>query len=320
MNTDHLSGAIASYNPRSLLVSHEGRLLFEHYREPLMQEEPAVINSCTKSVLSALVCCALGRGLLPDPDTTPASAFFPQLASDRDPRKRDMTLLHLLTMTAGFRWQEFGGIHSFPRMIRTADWIAHVLEQPLSEPPGTRMTYNSGVSQMLSAILTQATGMSVAGFAEQTLFADLGIERYAWETDPQGIHTGGFGLRLLPADLLKLGELMLHRGQWRGARLFPPELADRAVRPVASASPPYEGNYAWHWWCAAYPASEAKLAGAPEGKRANTIRYYYAQGFGGQFVYVVPDAKLVAVVTQDSRKRKQPHLFAELIGPMIADA
>ncbi|MDG0789746.1 beta-lactamase family protein [Cohnella ginsengisoli] len=316
--TSHLPAAIASLNPRSCLVKRQGRLLFEHYREPSFETVPAIINSCTKSVLSALVCVALGRGLLPDPRVTPVSAFFPQLKTDADIRKRDMTLLHLLTMTAGFRWDEFGGLNSFPRMTRESNWIAHVLEQPLSEPPGTRMTYNSGVSQLLSGILSEATGMTVARFAEQTLFGTLGIETYEWETDPQGIHTGGFGLRLRPADLLKLGELMLNRGMHGRTRLFPGEWADLAVRPFAPASPPYEGEYGWHWWCGACVPTRKVSAGKDDGNRAQPSDYFYARGFGGQFVYVVPEAELVAVVTQDSRKRKQPDPFAELIVPILA--
>ncbi|MEK0314225.1 serine hydrolase domain-containing protein [Cohnella sp. 56] len=318
MNRDmsHLPAAIASINPRSCLISGQGRLLFEHYRETSLADEPAVINSCTKSVLSALICIAIGRGLLPDPANTPVSTFFPQLLADPDIRKRDMTLQHLLTMTAGYRWDEFGGLNSFPRMTRTTDWIAYVMGQPLSEQPGVRMTYNSGVSQLLSAILSQAAGMSVARFAEETLFGTLGIRRYEWETDPQGIHTGGFGLRLLPADLLKLGEMMLRRGSWGGNCLFPSELADRSVRPVVRASPPYEGEYGWHWWCGTYSPRQSEIVGASDGERTKAA-FYYARGFGGQFLYVVPEDELVAVVTQDSRKRKQPDLFSTLIAPMI---
>lgn len=302
-----MNEAIASLNPRSCLVSRQGRLRYAHYREPSMETEPAVINSCTKSVLSVLICIAIGRGLLPAPQTTPVSAFFPQLGADADPRKRDMTLLHLLTMTAGFRWQEFGGLNSFPRMTQTENWIAHVLEQPLSDQPGTRMVYNSGVSQLLSVIVEQAAGMSVARFAEETLFGALGIERYEWETDPQGVHTGGFGLRLRPADLLKLGELMLRRGEWHGASLFPSALADEAVRPLVRASPPYEGDYAWHWWCGTYAP--------PDGGKS--VNYFYARGFGGQLMYVIPQAEAVVVITQDSRKRRQSDLFAGLVAPVI---
>ncbi|WP_369803502.1 serine hydrolase domain-containing protein [Cohnella sp. OV330] len=349
---NRLNAAIAPYSLRSCIVSRRGRLVFEQYRQPDMAQEPAKINSCTKSVLSILLCIAFDRGLLPAPAGVPISLFFPQLARDPDPRKREMTLLHLLTMTSGIRWQEFGGLNSFPRMTRTPDWVGHVLAQPLFEAPGHKMTYNSGVSQLLSAILSQAAGMTVAAFAERSLFGPLGIEAYAWETDPQGIHTGGFGLRLRPADLLKLGQLQLQRGSWGGHRFYSAELADTAVQPVVQASPPYDGAYAWHWWCGTYkpgdlpgkratsvepwdvpPDEPGRTAtdsspshageeaegssAASSNMRPGTISYYYARGFGGQYIYVVPQAELVAVLTQDSRKRKQPDWFAEAIAPAL---
>lgn len=354
MELNRLRAAIAPYSLRSCLVSRRGRLIFEHYREPDMAQTPAKINSCTKSVLSMLLCIAIDRGLLPAPAGTPVALFFPQLTRDADTRKREMTLLHLLTMTSGIRWQEFGGLNSFPRMTRTPDWVGHVLAQPLSEAPGHKMTYNSGVSQLLSAILSRAAGMTVAAFAERALFGPLGIDDFAWEIDPQGIHTGGFGLRLRPSDMLKLGQLQLQCGSWEGHRLYSAELADAAVQPVAQASPPYDGAYAWHWWCGTYtpgdvhdkqitsaepwdvppeepgrsgqnssPSSsfraDAEGLSAPSlNVKPGSIPYYYARGFGGQFIYVVPQAELVAVLTQDSRKRKQPDWFAEAIGPALA--
>lgn len=360
MNTFARSAALdklAALNPRCFIVYRQGRILTERYREPQMASQPAIINSCTKSVLSALLCVAIKRRLLPDPERTPAALFFPQLAADTDVRKRDLTLAHLLTMTAGFAWNEFGGMNSFPRMTRSPDWVAHVLEQPLADAPGTVMNYNSGVSQLLSAILTQATGKSVAAFAEETLFGALDIQRYEWETDPQGIHTGGFGLRLLPADLLKLGRLMLQRGRWGEEMLFSAELAERAVSPFAPATPPYAGLYGWHWWCGSYEAGpgqghgrtqgtgqgrirgmeQGRMQGTEQGRMQGTKQgmeqeaeqgteqgrliarhpYFYAQGFGGQYLYVAPKAELIAVITQDSRKRKRADLFAELVLPFI---
>lgn len=161
-----------------------------------------------------------GSGLAPEA-STPISTFFPQLASDPDPRKPAITLEQLLTMTAGFNWDEFGGQNSFPRMTRTGHWVDFVLEQSLRHKPGTHMEYNSGVSQILSAILMQHTELSVAAYAERYLFGPLGIHDYEWEQDPQGVHTGGFGMKLLPADLLKFGQLFLQQGRWKKNSSYP---------------------------------------------------------------------------------------------------
>jgi CubicO group peptidase (beta-lactamase class C family) len=123
MNLSSLLPRLEPLDLRSCLISHRGELIVRHYRNNRTATEVGKINSCTKSVLSALLCVAMGQGLLPEPSAK-ASLFFPQLASDADPRKQAITLEHLLTMSAGFQWQEFGGLNSFPRwlMSREAGW------------------------------------------------------------------------------------------------------------------------------------------------------------------------------------------------------
>ncbi|MBB6730410.1 serine hydrolase domain-containing protein [Cohnella zeiphila] len=306
-----LTAAIAPLNLRSCLISRRGRLEFEHYRDSATAREIAKINSCTKSILSALLCIALDRELLPGPETL-ASEFFPTLASSDDRRKRKITLEHLLTMTAGFEWTEFGGRNSFPRMTRSPNWVRFVLEQPLADEPGKRMEYNSGISQLLSSILTQASGMTAARFAEMRLFGPLGIEEYEWESDPQGIYAGGFGMRLRPMDMLKFGQLYLRNGRWENRSLIPEELVARSVRTAALSEDPRPGGYGWHWWTGSY---------SPEPDRSSCRRldYFYARGYGGQFIYVVPAADAVVVLTKDQGKRQKPiDVFREFIAPELA--
>ncbi|WP_099093078.1 serine hydrolase domain-containing protein [Paenibacillus yonginensis] len=311
MDLTLLASAIAPVNLRSCLIQRQGELIFEHYRRPQTVREIAKINSCTKSVLSALLCIAMDQGLLPEL-STPASAFFPVLAAADDPRKRLITLEHLLTMTAGFSWTEFGGRNSFPHMTRTPDWIAYVLEQPMSDEPGTRMEYNSGVSQMLSHILLQTTGMPAAAFAEKYLFGPLGITQYEWETDPQGVHTGGFGLKLRPADLMRFGQLYLDKGNWQGKQLISSRLAERSVQPAIAVKDPWRGYYCWHWWADSFTVS------APSDS-PDSFDYFYARGFGGQFVHVIPKLDMVVVLTHDNRKNtKYPDVFREFIAPLLA--
>lgn len=311
MDTSKLSAMLSPYQLRSCLISSEGRLVFEHYRETGTAGELAKINSCTKSILSALVCIAVQKGLLPQPETFLAE-FYPRLRQDRDPRKAAITLEHLLTMSAGFNWTEFGGQNSFPRMTRSANWTEFVLEQPLSHNPGEHMEYNSGVSQLLAALLAEGTGMPVARFAESVLFSPLGIEQYEWEQDPQGIHTGGFGLRLRPVHLLRFGQLYLQRGQWDQRQLIASELIDRSTQTALLAEAPRRGGYAWHWWTDSYPHS-GDSAGETE------LHYYYARGYGGQFIYVLPKLETVVVLTQDNRGRQKrtADVFRESVLPIL---
>lgn len=322
MNPSSLSSKLDHIIPpldlRSCLVSVSGEILYEHYRNQEAATDIAKINSCTKSVLSALICIAMDKGLLPEA-STPISTFFPQLTSDPDPRKPAITLEQLLTMTAGFNWDEFGGQNSFPRMTRTDHWVDFALEQRLSHVPGTYMEYNSGVSQILSAILMQNAGMNVAEFAEHYLFGPLGIKDYEWESDPQGVHTGGFGLKMLPVDLLKFGQLFLQQGMWEGESLISSDLVSRSTQPFITVTPPNHGSYAWHWWVDVYPNEKSAAEDIAAVDDKPNLHYYYARGFGGQYVYIVPELELVTVLTNDKRKKEKPPLdvFPRLIAPEL---
>lgn len=321
-NLQHtLQHLIPPLDLRSCLVSVRGDIIYKHYRDAQAETHIAKINSCTKSIISALICIAMDQGLLPDANT-PISTFFPHLASDPDPRKPAITLEQLLTMTAGFNWDEFGGQNSFPRMTRTDHWVNFALEQRLRHEPGTHMEYNSGVSQILSAILMQHTDMSVAAYAERHLFGPLDIHHYEWEQDPQGVHTGGFGLRLLPSDLLKFGHLYLQEGVWEGKQLISSQLVQRSTQPFITVSPPNHGSYGWHWWVDEYGSQNSDAISASpttDSVSHKPLNYYYARGFGGQYVYVVPELELVTVLTNDKRKKEKPPMdvFPRLIAPEL---
>lgn len=316
-----LQHTIPPLDLRSCLVSVRGEIVYKHYRNAQAETHIAKINSCTKSIISALICIAMDQGLLPEAGT-PISTFFPQLTSDPDPRKPAITLEQLLTMTAGFNWDEFGGQNSFPRMTRTDHWVNFALEQRLRHEPGTHMEYNSGVSQILSSILMQHVGMSVAAYAERYLFDSLGIQHYEWEQDPQGVHTGGFGLRLLPIDLLKFGQLYLQEGKWEGEQLISSQLVKRSTQPFITVPPPNHGSYGWHWWMDQYAGQHLDENSVPhptDSERHKALHYYYARGFGGQYVYIVPELELVTVLTNDKRKKDKPpiEVFPRLIVPEL---
>lgn len=320
MNLDALLPLLEPLDLRSCLISYRGKRIVEHYRNERMESEPAKINSCTKSILSALICIAMDKQLLPGP-AEKAAAFFPQLAQSDDPRKREITIEQLLTMTAGLNWTEFGGQQSFPRMTRTANWIEFVLEQPLADPPGQRMEYNSGLSQLLATMLVQASGMTCAQFAERWLFGPLGIEHYEWEQDPQGIHTGGFGMRMRPVDMLKFGELYSQKGSWKQEQLISAELVARSTMPAVDAEPPRRGRYGWHWWADHFDGRQDGVEAGASGLQPAPFHYFHAYGFGGQNIVIVSELELVVVISNDRMKRgKAPfNVFQQFIAPLLAE-
>lgn len=167
-------------------------------------------------------------------------------------------------------------------MTRASDWVAFVLKQPMSHAPGTRFVYNSGVSQLLAAMLAQAVECTIPRFNERFLFGPLGIEQHEWRGDPQGIPTGGFGLQLSAKYMLVFGLLYLHLGNWNREEIVPSALAHQSVQPVIAVPPPERGAYGWHWWADSAPSAEDAAFARPA-----PTPYYYARGFGGQFIHAV---------------------------------
>src|SRR5690606_19926290 len=118
----------------SCLIYSHGELRFHYERESGASQTLKPINSCTKSIVSSLYCIGLERGMLPAPEQEIAP-FFPEVTADQYEHKGGITVEHLLTLTAGFTWQEFGGSNHFPRMSRSENWIKFVLDEPLAHPP-----------------------------------------------------------------------------------------------------------------------------------------------------------------------------------------
>ena len=271
-----------------VLVARRGRLVAERYFRGGADRRLHNIKSASKSVLSALAGLAVEDGLL-ELDR-PIADVLPEAADLDDPRKRTIAVRHLLTMTSGLESTSFG---AYGAWVASRNWVREALERPLLAEPGTRFSYSTGGTHLLSATLSRAAGTSTHDFARRRLFEPLGIERSAWARDRQGVHVGGNNLSLLPRDMLKFGQLYLNRGRWAGEQLLPWQWVDESTRPGGLASPRGRGRiyggYGYLWW----------LRG-PRERGA-----YLASGYGGQYIHVAPAEELVVVVvsTETSKGR-----------------
>src|SRR5215203_5156948 len=194
---------------RSVLVSHKRQVVLERYFNGARAAQPANIKSASKSVISALVGIAVSRGLIKDVDQT-IGAYFPELATDPEPRKRDITIEDLLTMRSGL---ESTSGRNYGSWVQSANWVRFVLRRPMLEEPGTRVEYSTGSSHLLSAILTKATKMSTWQFAQEQLAKPLGFSLPRWTQDPQGVYFGGNEMLMTPRQMVSFGELYLNDGK-----------------------------------------------------------------------------------------------------------
>ena len=243
----------------SLLVLAEGRTVYERYFTRYFGSEPAQphhVASVTATVVGTLVGIAIGEGMIRGVDQT-VGELLPEHARDMSPAVSDVTLRQVLTNTAGFSSESpVDGIG------RADDWIASVLRAP-AQAPGEGFLWSDGGAHLLSAILVQATGMSVLRYARTRLFEPLGIAStptpgaadradrlegpgFAWAVDPQGLHIGAYGLRLSAQDMARVGLLYLEDGKWRGRQVVPRSWVRRATRTHVEVSS--VDGYGYQWW------------------------------------------------------------------------
>lgn len=262
----------------SLLVIRNGFLVSENYFDGYRLDRQHELYSCTKSFLATLIGIAIQQGKITSINQK-ALTFFPEIEFENvDERKQALALEHLLTMTAGLEWEENGAAHR--ALLQSNDWLQYMLDLPMRETPGSHFNYCSGCSHILSAILQAQTGMPTQEFAEENLFAALGIEDYTWATDASGNAIGGWGLQLTPRQMAKLGYLYLHNGNWNGKQIVPKEWVQQSTQ-VQVTTGDRNGDFGYHW--RVFP----ELGG------------YAALGMGGQMIFIAPHLNLIVVTTAE---------------------
>ncbi|WP_219837464.1 serine hydrolase [Paenibacillus sp. R14(2021)] len=250
----------------------------------------SAVYSCTKSILSALIGIAIDQGLIGSIKER-IRDYFPSLNAASDERYRMITIEHLLTMTSGIDWPEFD--KPYWQMKRTDDWIGFVLRQEVVHEPGHAFAYNTGGSQLLSAILTKAAGMSTLDFAQRTLFGKLGFHKPKWDSHG-GIYEGGAGLYLTARDMASFGQLYLQGGVWEGEQVISEAWVEASTtaqhKGLSHYDPPIFGEYGYHWWVSSQSHN-------------GHIDCYFAKGYGGQYIVVMPSLELVAAIRKEPEGR-----------------
>jgi CubicO group peptidase (beta-lactamase class C family) len=288
------AAAAALPQMHSLLVSHRGQLVLEHYAKGHSAGRLANIKSASKSIIAALVGIAIERKLIAGV-REPIARWFPELRKAADPRRRAITIEDLLTMRSGLESTSGG---NYGRWVSSRNWVAFALARPMVSDPGTSMEYSTGTSHLLSAIITKASGTTTHQFATSVLARPLGITLSRWPRDPQGIYFGGNEMLMTPRQMIAIGEMWLNRGRARGAQVVPAEWVDASCRPRTRSRWDSDREYGYGWWSQAF----------------NGHRACFAWGYGGQYILVFRDLDLVVAVTSatavsDERRGYRRQLF-----------
>jgi CubicO group peptidase (beta-lactamase class C family) len=260
---------------QSVLVSHAGDIVCERYFRDRRADDLTNLHSVTKSVVASLAGIAIHQGAITLTTTIGDVLDAPELSDDE--RKQRVSVEHLLTMTSGLDASTPYDIDEIAD--RGESWLSGVLAAPLIAEPGTTFAYNNGAAHVLGIVLARATQMPLKHFAERHLFVPLGIEEYRWPEDPDGNALAYGHLELRPRDLLQLGQLYLD-----GERpLLGADFVAAATTAHTTGGPPEGASYGYLWWI------------AEDAGRSS----FFAGGYGGQYVTVVPDLELVVVTTGD---------------------
>ncbi len=257
------------------LVARQGKLLFSADFKPYTKQLWHISHSLCKSLVGIAI------GILVDREElsleTPLSEVFPQyfnLFTSR--RTKALTIRHLLTMSSGINFREIGA-------VLEKDWLRSYFEADVMFEPGTQFEYNSMNSYVLGCVVQKISKKSLSEFLTEFVFNPLGFGAFEWETCPMGREKGGWGLYLMPEDMVKLGILLLNNGVWSNpdgteARI----LSEQWVKEMTSTQIRADNSgYGFHIWTFA------------DGS-------YTMNGMYGQYVYCVPKNDLVVVLCSGS--------------------
>jgi CubicO group peptidase (beta-lactamase class C family) len=288
----------------ALLVSQGSNLVFEHYGRGGDETEsrgrfgpvtfapdvPHDLRSVSKSVVGLVYGIALAAGKVPPPEAKLYDQFpeYPDLASQ--PGRDLITIHHVLSMTLGFDWDEltipYGADlrNSEIAMEAAPDRFRFILERPIIGEPGAKWSYCGGATALLGRLIEKGTGEDLLGCCRHVLFDPLGFGPVGWHKGKDGAYRAASGLRLLPRDMLKIGQLVLARGIWNGREVVPTDWVKRVITPVVALADGRRYGYQWYLG--------ANLAGTPP-QRCDWVG---GIGWGGQRLHVYPKLDLVVAM------------------------
>jgi CubicO group peptidase (beta-lactamase class C family) len=177
------------------------------------------------------------------------------------------------------------GLQNYGRWVRSPNWVSFALSRDFIDEPGGDMLYSTGNTHLLSAILSDVSGSNTWELARLWLGEPMGITIPQWMRDPQGVYFGGNEMLLSPRDLLAFGEMYRNGGVYGGYQIVPRNWIRASWTPHTIDS--RGRGYGYGWFLA----------------QAHGHGVYYAWGFGGQLLYVIPSLKLTIVVTSDTTTR-----------------
>ncbi len=273
-------------NTRALLVVYDGKLVAEKYADGFNRQTRMLGWSMTKSVTSALLGIVADRYKLDINGRAPIPEW-----SDPSDKRYAITLRHLLQQTSGLSFSEvYTRSSEVTKMLfKRGDAAAFVASRPLSRRPGTVFNYSSGNTNLIARIIRQTIpDGEYYDFAAKNLFAPTGMFSAIHEPDASGTFVGSSYMYATARDWARFGLLYYNEGLFNGKRILPEGWVKQSVNPGLATS---LNQYGYQFWLNSVPVNknaQSKFPAAPPDM-------FFAEGFEGQRIFIIPSRKLVIV-------------------------
>jgi CubicO group peptidase (beta-lactamase class C family) len=262
---------------RAVVVIYKGQIIAEQYAEGFNKDSRILGWSMTKSIMSTVFGVMQHQGKINVQDKAPIAAW------QNDDRK-EITIHNLLQMNSGLEWDEnYDEISDVTKMLFLENDMTQMqIDKPFVGKINETWNYSSGTSNLLSGILRQELGsqQEYLDYWYREFIDKIGMNSMVLETDMTGHYVGSSYAWATPRDWGKFGLLYLNRGNWNGEQIFAAQWTDYVAQPT----PTSRGTYGAQFWLNA----EGKFKDLPR-------NMFYADGYQGQFVFVIPDKDLVVV-------------------------
>jgi len=269
-----------------ILIARHGKLVLEEYFHGEHREKPHDTRSASKSIASDLMGASIYAGIPISPSDFVYKVMnggkFP---SNLDARKRALRVQHLLTMSSGFECDDNdpdspGYEDNMWNQADEPDFYKWTMNLKMIREPGEMAVYCSANANLVGGVVSKAANQPAATLFHKLIAEPLGIKRYYLLTSPSGVFTITGSARFLPRDFMKLGQVHLNGGTWKGRRIYAPEWSKEATAPLYYLAN-YKLHYAYLWWVKEYEY------------KGKNITAYFASGNGGQVVMTIPELDLV---------------------------
>ena len=304
-------------NLSSLIIVKDDKLVFEGYYNDVNRNESIDVLGSTLAVSSLAAGIMLNQNIITDINT-PISQLLNDQTPFEDPLRAQITFEHVISLRTGIAWNEFLRPFSDPqnsaaRMSTSFDWAAFTLSETMEAVPGGRFAYSSGAAMIFSKIVTENTGRSLEEYLREHIFQPMGID-YSWGTDPSGVTTAGWGLRLTPRSMAKIGYLALRGGNWFGQQLVSSDYIDNMGSLKSQFTFNHDFGYGWWRFSDFNPFSQ--------NLEENDI--FFSWGSGGQYIFVIPHQNMVVATTAtnfapDNNEQLAFNLLFEEIIPSVRE-